>query len=479
MTVFKDLRDYLDELRAKLGDDAIQTVSGASRDLEIGCLSELNAEREGPALLFDDIPGFPRGFRVLTNYMGTAASCAVALGLAPNISKLEIVRTWKDRSNRLDPVPYVDVGKGAITENILEGDDLDLRIFPAPQWHEGDGGHYIGTADLVITRDPDSGWVNVGTYRACVQGKDRLSLWILNNHGRQIAAKYWARGQACPIAVVVGCEPTLTTAAAMSPPEGVCEFDLAGALRGKPVEVLYPPGSLLPVPAYAEIVIEGEMPSPSEESVLEGPFGEWTGYYTHSGQETVVRVKRIMHRNNPIILGAPPMIPTITPGDQAVPLYGACQVWRHLDKSGVENVRGVWAYGRLLMFVIAVKQTAPGQARRALTTAATSTHTVGGMQRYYIVVDDDIDITDINHVLWALCTRVRPIESIEILNSLTTIIDPRIAPDLRAKGDLSMGKVLIDACKPFDWIDKYPGQNRFEEPYRSEIRERWSSRLRL
>ena len=479
MALFLDLRAYLDVLRQKLGDGAVQTITGANRDLEIGCIAELSAQREGPALLFDEIPGYPRGFRVLANYMGTAPACAVALGLDPDVPKLEIVRTWKDRSKSLDPVPYVDVREGPITQNIQEGNDVDLTIFPAPKWHEGDGGYYIGTACLVITRDPDSGWVNVGTYRGCVQGKDRLSLWILKNHGRAIASKYWARGQACPIAVVVGCDPILATAAAMAAPAEVCEYDLAGALRGKPVEVLYPPGSLLPVPAYAEIVIEGEMPSPDEESVHEGPFGEWTGYYTHSGPETVVRVKRIMYRNDPIILGAPPMLPTITPGDQAVPLYGACMMWEHLDKCGVENVRGVWAYGRQLMVVIAVKQTAAGQARHVLTTAASSKRHSGGMQRYFVVVDDDIDITDLDHVLWALCTRVRPIESIEILNSVTTIIDPRIAPSLRAAGDLSMGKVLIDACKPFDWIDKYPTQNRFREDYRSEVRAKWSLRLSL
>jgi UbiD family decarboxylase len=478
MAVFRDLRDFLDVLRQRLGDEAVQTITGANRDLEIGCIAELNAEREGPALLFDEIPGYSRGFRVLTNYMGTAPACAVALGLDPHVPKLEIVRTWKERSKRLDPVPFVDVGEGPITQNILEGNDIDLTVFPAPKWHEEDGGHYIGTADLVVVRDPDSGWVNVGTYRACIQGKDRLSLWILNNNGRAIASKYWERRQACPIAVVVGCDPILATAAAMAAPEGVCEFDLAGALRGKPVEVLYSSGSQLPVPAYAEIVFEGEMPSPTEESVQEGPFGEWTGYYTHSGPETVVRVKRIMYRNDPIILGAPPMLPTITPGDQAVPLYGASVMWEHLDHSGVENVRGVWAYGRQLMVVIALRQTAAGQARRALAAAATSRHG-GGMQRYFVVVDDDIDITDLDHVLWALCTRVRPLESIEILESMTTLIDPRIAPKLRAKGDLSMGKVLIDACKPFDWISEYPIQNRFDETYRSEVRSRWGSRLSL
>jgi len=479
MAVFRDLRAYIDELRATLGDGAVQTVSGAHWDMEIGCLSELSAQRTGPALLFDEIPGSPKGFRVLTNYMGTVAACAVALGLEPGTPGIEIVRTWKERSRRLDPVPFVDVGEGPITQNIMEGDDVDLTLFPTPKWHEEDGGRYIGTACLVVTRDPDSGWVNVGTYRGCVQGRDRLSLWMLKNHGRAIASKYWARGQTCPIAVVVGCDPILTTAAAMTAPEGVCEYDLAGALRGKPVEVLYPPGSQLAVPAHAEIVIEGEMASPEVETVLEGPFGEWTGYYTHSGQEPFVRVKRIMYRDEPIILGCPPMLPTITPGDQAAPLYGASVAWEHLDRSGVENVTGVWAYGRQLMIVIAMKQTAAGQAQRALTTAATNPRNTGGMQRYFVVVDDDIDITDLEHVLWAICTRVRPIESIEILNSLTTIIDPRLSPRLRADGDFSMGKVLINACKPFEWMDEYPLQNRFKEDYRNEVRARWSARLSL
>jgi UbiD family decarboxylase len=479
MAEFKDLRDYLDRQRAKLGDGAVQELSGAHWDLEIGCLSELSAQRAGPALLFDDIPGSPHGFRVLTNYMGTVPACAVALGLEPDTTGIEIVRTWKERSRSLEPVPFVDVGEGPITQNVMEGEEVDLTLFPTPRWHEDDGGRYIGTACLVITRDPDSGWINVGTYRGCVQGRDRLSLWMLKNHGRAIASKYWARGQACPVAVVVGCDPIIATAAAMTASEGVCEYDLAGALRGRPVEVLYPPGSQLPAPAHAEIVIEGEMASPEVETVLEGPFGEWTGYYTHSGPEPFVRVKRIMYRNDPIILGCPPMIPTITPGDQAVPMYGASIAWEHLDRSGVENVTGVWAYGRQLMVVIAVRQTAPGQARRALETAAANPRSTGGMQRFFVVVDDDIDITDLEHVLWAICTRTRPIETIDIIDSLTTIIDPRLSPDHRAVGDLSMGKVLIDACKPFDWIDQFPLQNRFREAYRDEVRARWASRLSL
>jgi UbiD family decarboxylase len=476
----QDLREYLDRLVREVGPESVRTIDGAHWDLEIGGISELMAESgSSPALLFDNIPGYPTGSRVLTNYMGTPAACAVAVGLAPDTPKMEVVRVWKDRLRNLTPLPPKDVGDGPILENVLEGDDVDLEIFPTPKWHEQDGGRYIGTACMVITRDPDSGFVNLGTYRACVQGKDRLSLWINANDGRTIASKYWARGQACPISVVVGCEPTLATAAATSAPFGVSEYDLAGAMRGEPVEVLYPPGSDLPVPAFAEIVIEGEMPPVEEESVHEGPFGEWTGYYTHSGPETVVRVRRILHRNDPIILGSPPLLPTTTPGYQGLPIFGATQIWQQLDKAGLTNVVGVWAYGLLLMFVISIKQTAPGQGLRALMAAAGSPHTIGGMQRFFVVVDDDVDITDLNHVLWAVFTRVKPVESIHIIPTMTGPIDPRLSPKDRADKDYLMGTVLIDATKPFFWKDDFPGENRFTETLREEIRAKWSDRLPL
>ncbi|MFE3942390.1 UbiD family decarboxylase [Streptomyces sp. NPDC059118] len=479
MNAFRDLRHYIDHMTETLGKDEVLQIDGADRDLDIGGITELMAEKEGPALMFDNIPGFPAGHRVFTNFMGTAARTAVALGLPADTPKLDIVRAWKDLSRRLEPIPPVEVASGPVLENVLVGDDVDLNIFPTPRWHDGDGGRYIGTACMVITRDPDSGWVNVGTYRACVQGPDRLSLWMLGNrHAKAIAEKYWERGRSCPIAVVVGQDPILSTAAAIAAPSGMSEYDLAGGLRGQGVEVLYAPGSGLPVPACAEIVIEGELPPVEEESVLEGPFGEWTGYYTHSGQETVVRVDRIMHRNDPIILGAPPMLPTVPAGDQAVPLYSASVTWDHLEASGVQNIKGVWAYARQLMMVVSIEQTGAGDAMHALLAAAGRKRT-GGMERYFVVVDEDIDITDVNHVLWAMFTRVDPAESLQVLRAPTTAIDPRLSPGKRAAGDLSMGIVLIDACKPFAWKDQYPAANRVDEATRDELRKRWAGLLAM
>jgi UbiD family decarboxylase len=267
MSAFRDLRSYMDTLVRQLGEGEVRTIDGAHWDLEIGCITELMAEKEGPALLFDNIVGYPKGHRVLTNFMGTPARCAIALGLSPDLPKLEIVRAWKDKSKGLKLIPPTEVANGPVMENIQEGDAVDLTSFPAPKWHEHDGGRYMGTADMVITRDPDTGWVNIGTHRGCIQSKDRLSLWLLNDrHARMMATKHWARGEACPIAVVFGCDPVLWSAAPTPTPMGVSEYDLAGALRGEPVEVMRAPGTGLPIPAYAEIVIEGEMPPIEEES---------------------------------------------------------------------------------------------------------------------------------------------------------------------------------------------------------------------
>src|ERR1039458_5024441 len=163
MTAFRDLRDFIDHLVRDLGEEELRVVDGANWDLEIGCLTEMMAEKEGPALLFDNIVGYPKGFRVFTNFMGTAARCALALGLPLHVSKVEMIRAWKDKSKTLKLVPPKEVATGSVMENVVEGEAVDLTMFPAPKWHEHDGGRYMGTADMVITRDPDTGWVNLGT----------------------------------------------------------------------------------------------------------------------------------------------------------------------------------------------------------------------------------------------------------------------------------------------------------------------------
>ena len=468
---FSDLRSFIDAAAA-IGEAKV--ISGADWNLEIGCLTELMAEQDGPLLLFDAIAGYPKGFRIATNAIATARRFALALGLPTDLPKLEILKLWRERSRNLKSFSPVEVALGPVTQNVLEGGRIDLEIFPTPKWHEHDGGRYIGTGDMVVTKDPDSGWINVGTYRACVVAKDRVTLWIIEHkHGKQIARKYWQTKRACPVAIVLGCDPATWMAAPTAAKAGVSEYEYAGALRGEPVEVIRAPLTGLPVPATSEIVLEGEIPPPEEESEMEGPFGEWPGYYTHSGKECVVRVKKILHRNDPILLGNPPLLPITE--RYGIPLFAA-RIWDHLEQSGVSDVQGIWCHCHTLMVVVSLKQRHAGHAMHALTAIA-GMQTGASMYRYYVAVDDDIDPVDLKQVIWAMCTRVDPSESIQVLKSWTSDLDPRLAPEKREKGDFTMGRMLIDACKPFPWRDRFPMSNKFSTEKREEIWQKWMAHL--
>ena len=193
---FTDLRTFIDGA-ARIGE--LKVIDGAHWNLEIGCLTELMAEQEGPLLLFDKIVDYPEGFRIATNALATPRRFALALGLPTDVPKLEILKAWRNKIRDLKPFAPVEVSSGPISENILEGDRVDLDIFPTPKWHEHDGGRYIGTGDMVIIKDPDSGWVNVGTYRSCVVAKDRVTLWIIEHkHGKQIARNIGTRDAPVP-----------------------------------------------------------------------------------------------------------------------------------------------------------------------------------------------------------------------------------------------------------------------------------------
>jgi UbiD family decarboxylase len=468
---FRDLREYL-AAADELGD--LKTIEDADWNLEIGCITELSAEKHGPILLFDKIQGYPQGFRVVTNFLASPQRFALAMGLPLDMPALEILRAWKKKSAVATMIPPRTVARAPVQENVLEGERADLGLFPAPKWHQLDGGRYIGTADMVITKDTDSDWVNVGTYRACIQGPQRLSVWMNpDRDGRYHAQKYWSRGQAAPVAVVLGCEPAAWMASPVKLSRGVSELDYMGAIRGEPLDVIQSDLTGLPIPASAEIVVEGEIPPIEEESALEGPFGEWPGYYAHTGNECVIRVKRIMYRNDPIILSNPPLLPITQ--RYGVPIH-VVRVWEHLESSGIANIRGVWTHINNLLVVVSLRQAFAGHAAHALITAA-GLHYGPGMDTYFVAVDDDIDPSNLDEVLWAMCTRVDPATQVQILKSYTTGLDPRLSPERKSSGDLTMGRMLIDACRPFTWRDQYPVPNRFDDETRERTWKKWASTI--
>jgi 4-hydroxy-3-polyprenylbenzoate decarboxylase len=469
---YKDLREYV-AAADRLGE--LRRVDGADWDLEIGAITEVAARATKPkVVLFDNIKGYPKGFRVLTNAVCSAATTGLAFGLDPTLSGMEMIKAWKQKLGSYKPLKPVEVAHGLVTENVESGDRVDMLKFPTPRWHEHDGGRYIGTGCLVIMEDPDEKWINVGTYRVCVHDCDTLGIWISpGKHGRLIREKYWANGKSCPVVISFGQDPVLTKVGSWYEPWGVSELEIAGWLRDEPVQVVRGKETGLPIPVTSELAVEGFILSPQVESKQEGPFGEWTGYYASGTRnEPVVKVKAVMHRNDPIIFGSPPGI-----SGKSVPL-SAANVWLALEKAGVTDVHGVWEYTTRYITAISIKQKYGGHAKRAAMAMLGSTY--GYHRRFIVIVDDDIDPSDIDQVLWALATRCDPATAINVITEAwSTPLDPRIAPDARAQRNFTNSVAVINACQPYHWKDQYAKTCYFPEEIRKKTYEKWKEVLRL
>jgi 4-hydroxy-3-polyprenylbenzoate decarboxylase len=470
---YKDLREFITQVDA-LG--ALRRISGADPRFELGGITEVAAGRpDCPALLFDDIKGFAKGFRVFTNATTNPQRATLALGLDPMLRPLDALKAWMQKRQGLRMIAPVEVPRAAFLQNSVRGADVDLARFPAPYWHKGDGGPYIGSGSLVIMRDPDTGWINASIYRVQVHGAGKVTVQFdhAGRHGAIIARKYWDAGKPCPLAVVNGEDPALFIAGFEYLPEGASEYDFAGAIKGAPIEIFPGPVTGLPVPALAEIILEGELLPPSTETALEGPFGEFTGYYAADKRPCpVMTVTAVHHRDDPILLGSPPMKP---PRFHFGLPFRAAGIWSNLEAAGVTDVTGVWQHVAQLMTVVALRQRYDGHAKRAALIAAAQ----GYMGRLVVVVDNDVDPSDINDVMWAITTRCEPSEQIDIVrNAWSSALDPRIPADAKDRGTTSHSKLIIEAVRPFAWKDKFPPTSALSHDDARAIAEKWGSVLK-
>ena len=305
--MFDSLREFIEKVQES---DDCKVIENADWNLEIGALTEWAASTtDAPLLLFDKIKGYPPGYRVASNLFTSEQRTALALGLPPAARGIELVKALREKiRGGVKLIPPVEVENGPVKETVQVGDEVDLLKFPTPKWHELDGGRYIGTGSMTITRDPDEGWVNLGAYRHQVLDKSTLGTHITpGHHGDIMRKKYWAKGKPCPAVVVCGQDPVLWSASCQLLGWGVSEYDYAGGLKRQPIEVTRGVTTDLPLPATAEIVLEGEILPLDTVAIKEGPFGDWTGHYTGGNWPVpVFKVNAILHRNNPIIQGAPP-----------------------------------------------------------------------------------------------------------------------------------------------------------------------------
>jgi 4-hydroxy-3-polyprenylbenzoate decarboxylase len=462
---YEDLREFIEQVDA-LG--ALRRVEGADPLHEVGGITEVAAgSPECPALLFDELKGFARGFRIFTNATVSAQRAALALGIDPHLPPIDALREWRNRRGALTMHKPATVKEGLLLQNSVSGSNVDLGKFPAPVWHRDDGGPYVGSGSIVVMRDPQSGWVNASIYRVQVHGKDRVTVQFdhQGRHGAIIARRCWESGKPCPVAVVNGPDPALFIAGFEYLPEGASEYDFAGAIRGRPLEVLEAPLTGLPVPARAETVLEGFL---TTDTLPEGPFGEFTGYYASEKRPApVMKVEAVHWRDEPILLGSPPMKP---PRFHFGLPFRAASMWSQLEAAGVTDVVGAWQHVAQLMTVIAIRQRYAGHSKRAGLIAAAQSY----MGRIVVIVDDDVDPSNLADVMWAIATRCEPFEQVDIVRSAwSSALDPRITPEARERGETSHSKMIIDACKPFGWRERYPRTSALTADEARAIRDKW------
>ena len=466
----KDLRKWIDELEAA---GQLQKVSGAEREEEIGAIVDIHMRKmTNPAVLFDEVPGYEKGYRVLANILTSVPRINIALGLPVDTSEVELVRYWREYMKNSPSFPPVEVNGGPLLDNVAEGADIDITKIPTPRWHEHDGGYFIGTACMVVMRDPDSGWINYGAYRIQAHDKNVASVMTSKGkHGNLIMNKYHERGEPCPIAVVAGMHPSLFMIAGLEMPYGKNEYECAGGLLGEGVEIINMPKTGLPVPANSEIAFEGYV-HPGDV-IKEGPLGEWTGYYAGgANDEPAIRIETFMHRDNPVLMGA---IPAVPPNDDTFyrGTYRCGAVWNQLEAAGIPEVKGVWAHeagGSRMWLTVSIKQMYGGHSKQA-GLIASQCHAGAYANRWVVVVDDDIDPANMNDVIWAMCTRCDPRDGVDVLNGCwSTHLDPMSY----SYEDPRNSRVVVDACKPFRRKDTFPIVARSSAELDERIRKKWS-----
>ncbi|MCL6624970.1 UbiD family decarboxylase [Alicyclobacillus shizuokensis] len=476
-----DLRAWLADMQAR---EELQVVQGANWELELGAISELNVRCDGnKALLFDDIQGYPRGFRVLTCTTSSPFRLASLLRAPLTRDHNELVR-WlrgkpKEWESRAGDFGYISVKDGPVFEHVDRDGAVDVLKFPSPLWHEGDGGRYIGTGCAVVTKDYDSDWINVGTYRVMVHDSTHVGLdMVSGKHGQIQFQKHAAAGKPFPVCIVIGAHPLCYLISGIEVPYGMCEFNYIGAILNEPVEVVHGELTGLPFPAAAEIVLEGWI-YPGDER-LEGPFGEFHGYYQAGAKSApVVTVERVYYRSHPIIVGSPPAKP---PNDYSYSkaVMRSALLFDALVAAGVPGVESVWAHeiGGARMFTVAsIKQRYAGHARQCghvLSQCGVGAY----MGRYSVVVDDDIDPSNLSEVMWAVATRTDPARDIDIIhNAMGSKNDP-MSVAYTSKAMFS-SRAIIDACRPFDHLQDFPPVAQVSARLQDEVRAKWRDVLPL
>ena len=473
----QDLREWLERVE-EMGD-LVRVKEAVSCEEEMSAIGYLVAKQKpSPAILFDNIKGYeksPYKARSLWNILGPSIPrIALTMEEPPDTPTVELIQRVKDKlKNRMAP-REIAASQAGFYQNTLTGDQIDLTQLPIPRHWPLDGGRYAGTADCVITRDPDSGYLNVGTYRMMLQGKRETGLYLSpGKDARLHITRSWQQGKPVEVAAAWGIDPLFMVLGSQTFPKNVSEYEFLGGIKGEPIPVVKGKTTNLLLPANAEFMIEGIIKPNSVKS--EGPFGEFPGYYGRPEAGCpLVEVTAVHYRTDPILTNA--LMADYPSNEQSgfFSIIRSARIWDDLDKLGIPGIQGVYAHpagaGGFGMTVIAIEQRYAGHAAQALALAA---QVPGGAYytKWIIAVDEDIDPTDMDQVIWAMSSRCNPIDDIDVLrNTWSTWLDPtQNPPEKRPYGS----KALINACKEHRYLPVFSKRTALRKEMYDKVAAEW------
>jgi len=427
-TGFLDLRQFLESLERS--GQLLRIHDEVDVKHEIAAYIRKTSDTEGPALLFENVKG--HSMQVVGGVFATRKLMLHAL----QMTEENVIADFTAALERCEPPKLID--SGPCQEVVHLGEDADLTALPNPIYCEKDSGPYISAA-VAITKDPEDGSKNASIYRAEVQGKRALGILAEAPHHLGVHyAKAEALGQPLDVALAIGVEPSAQIATQWEAPYGVDELSFASALQGRPLEVVKCKTVDLEVPATSEIVVEGRMHPGIRKQ--EGPFGEYTGYYTAAYPKPVIEVTAITHRNDPIYQAMLTGVPTTENHVlKMIPMESSCYAVLRRRFPSVKAVHFHGSGGVGLTLIVALAQRVKHEARALIA------HLAGWQSnKVTIVVDEDIDIFDMDAVMWAVATRSQAARDVMIFpNMLSRNLDPS-APE-----QLVSDIIGIDATRPF------------------------------
>ena len=466
---YKDMREYMDLLESKGMLKRIREE--VDLKFEIGAITARSLERGGPALLFENVKGY-EGKPLVSNLISTTEQLGVAFGIEANEEAIH-ERVVEGMNHRIMSVE-VKRDEAPCKEVVVTGDDVNIFMIPTPWWHEHDGGQYLATTSGCVTRDPITGILNMGSYRAMIKDKNTLTM-SGGVRGRESSTGPGGgdhildnerEGKPTPIAIVMGMDPLLTLASG-SPVrpsaggmEGSMEYEAAGGWRGAPTQLVKCKTSDLLVPAQAELVIEGEV-LPNERTV-EGPHGESTGFYGENHNAFVFKIKTITHRENPVTYGL--ICQRIEDYPRQLLRSGSMQQ-RLIDRTGMTNIKETYfpEVGRHGALIVAAQIEDKDEPRRIMDAIWDTER-----WRWIIVVDDDCNVRDWNEVMWRVVSFVVPERDV--------ILGREFEPQVRARGEVDFDPPTrgmgIDATMRYK-PEEFPPVNKVRKDLMGQVVAKW------